>query len=107
MPKSWGNFQVPGQWAQQGYDIPQDKTVAMAREFTIPAEWAGYRIFLRFDAIHGGTTLLAEWQAAGLQRESLYAGRMGNHRCGKSGADEPARSRNEGGHRLGAAVVLQ
>jgi hypothetical protein len=52
---SWGNFQVPGQWAQQGYEIPREKTAALAREFTIPAEWAGYRIFLRFDAIHGGT----------------------------------------------------
>lgn len=51
---NWGNFQVPGQWAQQGYDIPKDKTVAVAKEFTIPANWAGYRIFLRFDAIHGG-----------------------------------------------------
>src|SRR5258708_16634911 len=52
---SWGNFQAPGQWAQQGYEIPRDKTVALVREFAIPAEWAGYRIFLRFDAIHGGT----------------------------------------------------
>lgn len=51
----WKNFQVPGQWAQQGYDIPQDQTVALAREFTVPSKWAGYRIFLRFDAIHGGT----------------------------------------------------
>ena len=53
--KAWGNFKVPGQWLQQGYDIPQDKPVAVAREFTIPGEWAGYRIFLRFDAIHAGT----------------------------------------------------
>ncbi|MDE3066925.1 MAG: twin-arginine translocation signal domain-containing protein [Verrucomicrobiota bacterium] len=52
---NWDNFQVPGQWAQQGYAIPLDKTVALAREFAIPAEWDGYRIFLRFDAIHGGT----------------------------------------------------
>jgi beta-galactosidase len=52
---SWGSFRVPGQWAQQGYDIPRDQTAALAREFTIPAKWAGYRIFLRFDAIHGGT----------------------------------------------------
>jgi len=52
---NWGRFQVPGQWAQQGYDIPQDKIAGLAREFTVPARWAGYRIFLRFDAIHGGT----------------------------------------------------
>src|ERR1039458_5946682 len=32
---SWGNFHVPGQWEQQGYDIPRDKTAALAREFTI------------------------------------------------------------------------
>jgi hypothetical protein len=52
---SWGNLHVPGQWAQQAYDIPRDNAAALAKEFTIPAEWAGYRIFLRFDAIHGGT----------------------------------------------------
>ncbi len=52
---NWGDFHVPGQWAQQGYDLPLDKTVAMAREFSIPADWAEYRIYLRFDAIHAGT----------------------------------------------------
>ncbi len=52
---TWGNFHVPGQWAQQGYDLPLDKSAALAREFDIPAEWAGHRIYLRFDAIHGGT----------------------------------------------------
>ncbi|HEV2327170.1 MAG TPA: glycoside hydrolase family 2 TIM barrel-domain containing protein [Verrucomicrobiae bacterium] len=51
----WGQFNVPGQWAQQGYDIPLDKTVAVAKEIRIPHPWAGYRIFLRFDAIHSGT----------------------------------------------------
>ena len=51
----WAAFQVPGQWLQQGFDIPKDHTVAVAKEIMIPKEWAGYRIFLRFDAIHGGT----------------------------------------------------
>lgn len=51
----WADFRVPGQWAEQGFDIPKDAHAALAREFTIPKEWAGYRIFLRFDAIHGGT----------------------------------------------------
>lgn len=51
----WGDVKVPGQWLQQGYDIPQDKPVAMALEFVIPQEWAGHRIFLRFDAVHAGT----------------------------------------------------
>ena len=51
----WGEVHVPGQWLQQGYDVPQDKPVAMAKAFSIPKEWAGYRIVLRFDAIHAGT----------------------------------------------------
>ena len=46
---------MPGQWLQQGFDVPQDKPVAVAREFVIPKAWAGDRIILRFDAIHAGT----------------------------------------------------
>ncbi len=52
----WAGFKVPGQWLQQGFDVPQDQTVAMAREFTVPKKWSGHRVFLRFDAIHAGTT---------------------------------------------------
>ena len=51
---SWKDFRVPGQWRQQGFDIPQDRTVAVAREFEVPRQWADRRIFLRFDAIHAG-----------------------------------------------------
>ena len=51
----WASFKVPGQWLQQGFDVPQDKPVAMAREFVVPKTWTGDRIILRFDAIHAGT----------------------------------------------------
>jgi hypothetical protein len=51
----WAPFKVPGQWLQQGFDVPQDKPVAVAREFVIPKAWASNRIILRFDAIHAGT----------------------------------------------------
>ncbi len=51
---SWKQLQVPGQWRQQGFDIPAQQAVAMARRFVVPAEWSGYRIYLRFDAIHAG-----------------------------------------------------
>src|ERR1017187_2689794 len=67
----WGHFQVPGQWAQQGYDIPRDKTAALAKEFNIPAAWAGYRIFVRFDAIHGGTHYWLNGQPLG-DSENLF-----------------------------------
>ncbi len=53
---AWKDFQVPGQWRQQGFDIPQEQTVAVATEFAVPADWSDRRVFLRFDAIHAGTT---------------------------------------------------
>ncbi len=52
----WHSIKVPGQWLQQGFDIPNDRTVAMAKEFTVPKNWSGRRVILRFDAIHAGTT---------------------------------------------------
>jgi beta-galactosidase len=52
---TWAPFKVPGQWLQQGFDVPQDKPVAVAREFVVPKAWAGNRIILRFDAVHAGT----------------------------------------------------
>ena len=51
----WKRFQVPGQWRQQGLDLPQKQTVAVAKEFTVPKEWCRPADFLRFDAIHAGT----------------------------------------------------
>ncbi len=69
--KGWADFRVPGQWAEQGFDIPKDAHAALAREFTVPKEWAGYRIFLRFDAIHGGTHYWLNGKALGYS-ENLF-----------------------------------
>ncbi|HZZ42448.1 MAG TPA: glycoside hydrolase family 2 TIM barrel-domain containing protein [Tepidisphaeraceae bacterium] len=51
----WHDIQVPGQWIEQGFNVPEDKAALMSREFTVPAEWKGRRIILRFDSIHAGT----------------------------------------------------
>ena len=50
----WSDFQVPGQWLQQGFDIATDKVVGVATDFVIPESFRGKRLFLRFDAVHGG-----------------------------------------------------
>ena len=68
---NWNHFQVPGQWAQQGYDIPRDKIAVLAKEVTISARWVGYRIFLRFEAIHGGTNYWLNGKLLGYT-ENLY-----------------------------------
>ncbi|MCC6123453.1 MAG: hypothetical protein IT426_00675 [Pirellulales bacterium] len=67
----WKDIEVPGQWKQQGYDLPQDRTVAMAKEFSIPKQWAGSRIFLRFNAIHAGTHYRLNGQPLGYS-ENLF-----------------------------------
>jgi len=51
----WKPFRVPGQWLQQGLDVPQEQAVSVAREFSIPQEWSGHAVVLRFDAVHAGT----------------------------------------------------
>ena len=53
--KGWHDFKVPGQWLQQGFDIPEANTAGVATTFKVPEPWAGRRVILRFDAIHGGT----------------------------------------------------
>ena len=67
----WAAFTVPGQWVLQGFDIPEDRSVAVAKEFVIPEEWANFRIFLRFDAIHGGTHYWLNGKALGYS-ENLF-----------------------------------
>ena len=67
----WQPFHVPGQWLQQGYDLPQDRTVAVARAFTVPAGWRGRRVFIRFEAIHAGTDYWLNGQRLGYS-ENLF-----------------------------------
>ncbi len=67
----WANYTVPGQWLQQGFDIPRDKAAGVATDFVIPAEWRGKRIILRFDAVHGGAKYWLNGQLLG-SSENLY-----------------------------------
>ena len=47
----WEDIQVPGQWRNQGHDVPAEQDVAYFRAFSIPADWNGRLIKLRFDAV--------------------------------------------------------
>ena len=67
----WADFTVPGQWQQQGFIIPRNRTVAMAKEFSIPKQWAGKRVFVRFDSIHAGVRYSLNGKAIG-ESENLY-----------------------------------
>ncbi len=67
----WSRWKVPGQWLQQGFDIPQEKAVAVATEFIVPKEWSKQRIVLRFDSIHAGTRYWLNGRELGY-KENLF-----------------------------------
>ncbi len=68
---TWKEFRVPGQWRQQGFEIPAEQVVAVAREFSVPKDWSEYRVFLRFDAIHAGVDYWLNSQQLG-HSENLF-----------------------------------
>jgi beta-galactosidase len=67
----WSRWKVPGQWLQQGFDIPQEKPIAVTTEFVIPKEWSKHRIILRFDSIHAGTRYWLNGRELGY-KENLF-----------------------------------
>ena len=48
----WANVQVPGELAMQGYAIEHDKPYTYMKTFTIPSDFSGKRIILRFDGVY-------------------------------------------------------
>lgn len=52
-PKSrWSTVKVPGEVAMQGFAIEHDKPFWYKKSFTVPADYAGKRIMLRFDGVY-------------------------------------------------------
>ncbi|GAP71915.1 beta-galactosidase [Candidatus Symbiothrix dinenymphae] len=52
-PKSqWVSVQVPGELAMQGYGIEHDKPFRYRKTITVPADFQGNRIILRFDGVY-------------------------------------------------------
>ena len=67
---TWGTIPVPGCWEPYGfskpkYDYPDSLTGYYRTEFTVPAEWKGQRIVLRFDGVLRGYDLWINNQLAG------------------------------------------
>lgn len=57
-PKSrWSTVKVPGEVAMQGFAIEHDKPFWYKKSFTVPADYAGKRIVLRFDGVYSHARL--------------------------------------------------
>lgn len=50
--KNWLDIQVPGECVMQGYDIKQDKEYAYMKQVTVPSDFTGNKIILRFDGVY-------------------------------------------------------
>ena len=48
----WATAQVPGDLAMQGFAIEHDKPYTYLKTVTVPADYAGKRIILRFDGVY-------------------------------------------------------
>lgn len=57
-PKSrWSTVKVPGEVAMQGFAIGHDKPFWYKKSFTVPADYAGKRVVLRFDGVYSHARL--------------------------------------------------
>ena len=48
----WSDIRVPGQWVMQGFRVKPRAAAGYRLRFQVPADWAGQRVKLRFDAVY-------------------------------------------------------
>ena len=54
----WETVQVPGQLTMQGYAIEHDIPYTYLKTFTIPSDYAGKQVILRFDGVYSHARLI-------------------------------------------------
>ena len=74
----WNNIPVPSNWEMLGYSIPTydavDNTVGQYRRFvTVPASWAGKRVYWHFDGALDGAEVFVNGQKAGYHESGYTA----------------------------------
>lgn len=58
----WSTIQVPGEAAMQGYAIEHDKPFVYKKTVTVPADYAGHAVILRFDGVYSYARLSVNGQ---------------------------------------------
>lgn len=64
-PSSWTNVAVPGEPWMQGLKIQKDIEYPYKRDLSIPSDFAGQRVFLRFDGVYSVGRVWIDGQLAG------------------------------------------
>lgn len=55
--EKWQTIQVPGQWSMQGFKVDSASWAAYRTTFSLPADWKGKQVKLRFDGVHSEYTI--------------------------------------------------
>ena len=61
----WSDAQVPGELALQGFDIEADKPCGYKRRFTVPDDYRGNAVFLRFEGVQSHARVWVNGEAVG------------------------------------------
>ncbi len=75
---SWHNMVVPSNWEMAGYSLPTydsvDNTVGLYRRYvTVPAAWAGKRVYWHFDGALDGAEVFVNGRKAGYHESGYTA----------------------------------
>ncbi len=69
--KAFSPIQVPGEWKMQGFDVAPYAKAVYRKSFSVPQDWKGKRIRLRFDAVHSDCRVLLNGREAGGHRGGM------------------------------------
>jgi beta-galactosidase len=67
------DIEVPGEWVMQGFDVKKDKAATYWKSFTIPADWKGNRIKIRFDGVSSHALVKVNGKQVGTHEGSFVA----------------------------------
>ena len=85
---SESDIEVPGEWTMQGFDVPEGETAVYSRVFTIPADWHGQRIKIRFDGVSSFGLVKVNGQTVGEHEGGMVPFELDITEAIRSGANE-------------------
>lgn len=71
--QDWKPIVVPGQWSMQGFAVDSMQYAGYQRNFTIPSDWKGNTIKLRFDGVSSESEIYINSQKAGYHLGGMTA----------------------------------
>lgn len=67
------NIEVPGEWEMQGFKVAKGSSATYRRTFTLPNDWQGNRVKIRFDGISSHAIVKVNGKITGTHEGSFVA----------------------------------